>query len=236
MENKSASTALNPSVAPYTAALAQRYGLATNYRAVASPSLPNYLALTSGDTFGITDDAYHRLPAGGVGTQLTNAGVSWRAYFEGMTQDCFMSGGGYALKHNPFAYYGGGCPPNLVPLDPLVQDLQQDTPRFLFIKPNLCHDTHDCPVATGDAWLRQWVDAILASPAWQAGGKLFVTWDEGSGADNRVATLVIAPNTASRTSAVLYDHYSLLATIEDLLGVPRLGKAAGAQPMNDLLP
>jgi hypothetical protein len=114
--------------------------------------------------------------------------------------------------------------------------LHRGTPRFLFIKPDLCHDTHDCPVSTGDAWLRQWVEMILASPAWQAGGTLFVTWDEGTGSDNRVATLVLAPKAAGRTSARPYDHYSLLATMEDLMGLPRLGKAAGAQPMTDLLP
>jgi phospholipase C len=236
MENKPVSTALDPGSAPYTAALSRRYGLATNYYAVAHPSLPNYLALTSGETFGISDDAYHTLPAGGLGAQLTRAGITWRAYYEGMTQGCFGSGIRYAVKHNPFAYYGGACPENVVSLDPLAGDLRQGTPRFLFINPDLCHDTHDCPVSTGDDWLRQWVQAIVASPAWLAGGTLFVTWDEGTDADNRVATLVIAPETAGRTSALRYDHYSLLATIEDLLGLPRLGNASGARPMSDLLP
>jgi phospholipase C len=236
LENKTAATAVGRGLAPYTAALAHRYGLATNYRAVAHPSLPNDLALTSGSTFGITDDAYHRLPAGGLGAQLTSAGISWRAYFEGMTQGCFGRGLRYALKHNAFAYYGGACPPNVVPLDPLAEDLRKGTPRFLFIKPDLCHDTHDCPASTGDTWLRRWVEMILASPAWQAGGTLFVTWDEGTGSDNRVATLVVAPTGAGRTSAQPYDHYSLLATMEDLMGLPRLGKAAAARPMTDLLP
>ena len=74
------------------------------------------------------------------------------------------------------------------------------------------------------------------SPAWQAGGTLLLTWDEGSGAGNRVAALVITPEAKGRTSALPYDHYSLLATMEDLLGLPRLGKAVGARPMRDLLP
>ena len=77
MENTSLATALT---APSIMSLAAKYGLATNYHAVSSPSLPNYLALTSGSTWGITDDAYHVLPAGGIGAQLTAAGVSWRAY------------------------------------------------------------------------------------------------------------------------------------------------------------
>jgi phosphatidylinositol-3-phosphatase len=80
------------------------------------------------------------------------------------------------------------------------------------------------------------VDRILASPAWQAGGVLFITWDEGNSVDNRVATLVIASGMTAAASAVAYNHYSLLATIEDHLGLPRLGRAAGARPMDDLLP
>ncbi|HEV3231843.1 MAG TPA: alkaline phosphatase family protein [Candidatus Dormibacteraeota bacterium] len=235
MENKTAAAALDPGAAPYTAALARRYGSATAYHAVSHPSLPNYLALTSGSTWGIADDGYHRLPAGGIGAQLSAAGIPWRAYLEGMSHGCFGAGTRYAVKHNPFAYYGGACPPNVVSLDPLAADLRAGTPRFLYIKPDLCHDTHDCPVASGDAWLRQWVGAILASPAWRAGGTLFLTWDEGTGSNNRVAALVIRPDVAGRTSARAYDHYSLLATIEDLLGVPRLGQAARANPMRDLL-
>src|SRR5258706_5060211 len=82
MENTSLVTALR---SPAIERLAAKYALATNYHAVSSPSLPNYLAMTSGSTWGITDDAYHVLPAGGLGAQLTAAGVSWRAYMDGLT-------------------------------------------------------------------------------------------------------------------------------------------------------
>src|SRR5467141_2387028 len=82
MENTSLATALR---APSISSLASKYRLATNYHAISSPSLPNYLALTSGSTWGITDDGYHALPAGGLGAQLTSAGVTWRAYMEGLT-------------------------------------------------------------------------------------------------------------------------------------------------------
>ncbi len=111
------------------AALASRSLLATNYHAVARPSLPNYLALTSGSTWDITDDDYHVLPPGGLGAQLTAAGISWRAYMEGLTAaGCTRSPYPYALKHNPFAYYGGACPSNVVGLEALEADLQGDTP------------------------------------------------------------------------------------------------------------
>src|SRR5439155_8656061 len=84
----------------YIASLAREYAIATSYFAISRPSLPNYLALTAGDTFGIRDDAYHALAKGGLGTQLTAAGLTWRAYMEGMTKGCFDSPYPYALKHN----------------------------------------------------------------------------------------------------------------------------------------
>jgi acid phosphatase len=81
MENRSYDQAITGA---YTAQLAAKYAVATNYHGVSHPSLPNYLALTSGSTWGIADDGWHPLPAGGLGAQLTAAGISWRAYMEGL--------------------------------------------------------------------------------------------------------------------------------------------------------
>jgi phosphatidylinositol-3-phosphatase len=235
MENHSAADALTGS---FTASLAQQYGVAQNYHAITHPSVPNYLALTSGSTWGFEDDSYHVLPKSDLGTQLTNAHVSWRAYMEGLTsRGCLESPVPYDPGHNPFAYYGGQCPSNVVPLTDLSGDLSGSTPRFVWITPDRCHDTHDCNVAVGDSWLQQEVGQITASSAWKSGGVLFITWDEDDGStDNQVLTLVVAPGVSHRTSRKPYTHYSLLATMEDLLGVGRLGQAAGAAPMSDLLP
>src|SRR5258706_11042601 len=210
----------------YIAQLAAKYGVATDYHGVSHPSLPNYLAMTSGSTRGIADDGFHALPAGGLGTQLTDAGIEWRAYMEGMTNGCFRSPYPYALKHNPFAYYASACPPQVVPLTQLAPDVAGAVPQFVWITPNLCHDGHDCSSSVADAWLAQTVPSILSSNAWQDGGMLGITWDEGEDSANSVLTLIVRPDPATHTSAKPYDHYSLLATIEDLLGVARLGQAA----------
>jgi len=233
MENRSYSQAL---AGRYTSQLARRYGLATNYHGITHPSLPNYLAMTSGSTWGVTDDGFHDLPAGGLGAELTKASVSWRAYMEGMSNGCFRSGYPYALKHNPFAYYGSACPPEVVPFTKFAGDLTGDIPRFVWITPGLCNDGHDCSTSVADGWLAKTVPTILATTAWKDGGVLFVTWDEGEDSTNSVLTLVIQPDALARTSKVAYNHYSLLAAIEDRLGVPRLGEAANAQPMTDLMP
>jgi hypothetical protein len=233
MENRSYAQAM---AEPYTAGMAAKYGVATNYHAVAHPSLPNYLALTGGSTFGITDDGYHRLPAGGIGAQLTEHGVAWRAYMEGMTRGCFDSPSPYALKHNPFAYFGGACPGNVVPLTALAGDLAATTPNFVWITPDLCHDGHDCSTKQADDFLAGLIPRILASDAWRQDGLLLVTWDEDDGGSgNRVPAIVAAPGLAHRVSDRRHDHYSLLATVEDRLGVPRLSQAASADPLTELL-
>ena len=232
MENHSYGRALS---GKYTSQLAARYQTATDYHAVGFPSLPNYLALTSGSTWGITDNDYHRLPAGGLGAQLTAAGIEWRAYMEGMSNGCFNSPYPYALKHNPFAYYGGVCPEQVVDFTNFATDMKGNVPKFVWITPGLCHDGHDCPTEVADAWLARTVPLILATPAWQDNGVLFITWDEGDDSANHVLTLAIHPYPMELVSRVAYNHYSLLATIQDRLGLPRLGRAAFARPMTDML-
>ena len=224
---------------PYVSELAGRYAVATNYHAVAHPSLPNYLALTSGSTFGISDDGYHRLPAGGIGAQLTARGISWRAYMEAMTQGCLTNTSGYAVRHDPFAYYGERCPSNVVPLTSATLDADLaggSTPYFVWITPDLCHDGHDCDGGAADSYLAGLVPKILASCAWQKHGLLLIVWDEDDGnSGNRVALLVVAPKLSQHQTAQPHDHYSLLATVEDRLGLPRLGQTQGAAPLNELV-
>ena len=232
MENRSYSQAIASS---YVSKLADEYAIATDYHGVSHPSLPNYLALTSGSTWGIADDGFHALPAGGLGAQLTSAGIVWRAYMEGMSNGCFHSPYPYALKHNPFAYYGSACPSQVVPFTQFALDMAGAVPQFVWITPNMCHDGHDCSSSAADAWLSQTVPTILNSSAWQDGGMLVITWDEGEDSANSVLTLIVRPDPVTHKSAKPYDHYSLLATIEDELGLARLGQAAQATPMTDII-
>ena len=228
LENTSYQAALRQ---PYIASLARQYAVATNYSDLGNPSLPNYLAMTSGSTWGVTDDQYHQLPATGLGTQLTTAGISWKAYFEGFTGDCFESPYPYALKHNPFAYYGGACPTNVVPMTELAPDLSGDPPRLSWITPGMCNDGHDCGVGRADRWLSQNVPPIIGSTAWKQGGALFIVWDESGANNGRVALLVIAPGLHGGLNTPM-NHYALLATISDRLGVARLGLAKQANSLH----
>jgi phosphatidylinositol-3-phosphatase len=234
MENKAYDQIIGNPAAPYENDLAERCGLATAYRAVAHPSLPNYIALTSGATQGIVDDdppSVHPLASPSIFSQL---GSDWKSLQESMPNPCDLgSSGTYAVKHNPAAYFTKirrVCGSRDVPLGP-SPDLSA---KFTLLTPNLCHDMHDCPVETGDRWLTTFLPKVLASPEYAEGSTaVFVTYDEDDGsADNHVATLVIAPPVpAGARSPVPFTHYSLLRTTEELLGLSTLGAAREAPSM-----
>ena len=242
----------NPDL-PYFNDLARRYGLATASYGVTHPSLPNYLALTGGDTFGITTDCTDCfVDAPNIVDQLETASKSWKAYMEGMPSPCFLGNDGeYAQKHDPFIYYDDvrtdptRCN-RIVPFTDFAGDLASNTvPDFAWITPDQCNDMHSCSVAVGDAWLETWVPRILASPAWQQGGMLFITFDEGSSdaaccgdpGGGHIATLVISPlSIPGGRSATPVDHYALLRTIEAAWGLPFLGAADDALPLADFFP
>ena len=253
LENKEVSQVAGSGQAPFLNHLATQYGRAANYYGVRHPSLPNYLALTGGDTFGVASDCTDcYVNADNIASQLEVAGRSWKAYMESMPKPCFTrSGAGdYAQKHNPFIYYDNirndpqRCN-KIVPLAQLEADLSANAvPDYAWITPNLCNDMHDCPIKTGDDWLATWVPRILASPAWQDKGVLFVVFDEGTtnvgccqyAAGGKTDTLVISPLVRPGfVSNEPYDHYSLLRTIEQAWGLPLLGKAdcACSAPMTD---
>jgi hypothetical protein len=244
MENKAYGQIIGSSAAPYENQLATQCGLATNYFAVTHPSLPNYIAATSGSTQGITDDRPPSSHPVGV-TSLFQQAASWRGYEESMPVNCDLTDAyPYAVKHNAAAYYTAirtPCGRSDLPMGStsagaFLNDLNNNTlPAFSFVTPNMCNDTHDCSVATGDSWLQSWITKIVASSAYQAGNTvLFVTWDEDdSSATNHIAAIVVSPYTPAGTqSATTFNHYSLLRTTEQLLGISTfLGNAATAASM-----
>ncbi len=234
MENRSYDQIVGSKSAPYLNSLSDACGLATDYSGVAHPSLPNYIALTSGSTQGITNDSgppSNRVSAPNLFTLL---GSGWRALEEGMPSNCATSGSSdYAVKHNPAAYYtnlAAACANQDVPLGSTA-DISA---RFTFITPNLCHDMHDCSTSAGDSWLAGAVPQMLDSSQYRAGTTaVFITWDENDSGGQRVPTYVVGPSVVPGSrSAVPYNHYSLLRTTEDLLGLqPLIGAAATAPGM-----
>jgi phosphatidylinositol-3-phosphatase len=245
-ENHEVSAIRGDPAAPTFNALARRYATLTDYDAVAHPSLPNYLALVSGSTQGITSDCTDCIvPARNLADTLAAAGKSWKTYAEDLPYRGFTgaSAGRYAKKHDPFLYFrdvvdSRARRDKVVPFTQLARDLaRRRLPDFSLVIPNLCDDMHDCSIATGDAWLRAHVAPLLRSPELR-GGVVFVVFDEGTsdtGGGGHVDALALGP-TVRRGSkfAKPTNHYGLLRTIEDAWGLPRLGLSRAAVPIGGI--
>jgi hypothetical protein len=253
MENHSYGEIIGSAEAPYINSLARQCGLASAYHNVSHPSLPNYIAATSGlpppALAPFKSDCSPSRACATSGPSIFAQVRSWKAYEQSMPRPCAHADAGtYAVRHNPPPYYIAlqGCARNDVSYGRLAADLaHRKLPAFSFLTPNLVDDMHDGTIADGDRWLRTNLPAILHSADYRSGTTVvLITWDEGEGgatgncarntrdAGCRVATLVVSPSTPAGTrSATLFNHYSLLATTERLLGVPALGAAAAAPDM-----
>ena len=246
LENKEYVQVIGAAEAPTFNRLARRYAQLTNYFGVAHPSLPNYLALVSGSTQGISSDCTDcTVDAPNLADTLEAAGRTWKTYAEGLPAPGFLgaSAGRYVKKHNPFVYFRDvlAQPRRLarvVPLTRLRSDLTaRRLPDFSLVVPDLCHDMHDCSVATGDAWLAGFLPPLLESPEIRR-SVIFVVFDEGTtseGGGGHIPSLVLGPavKPGARSSAPL-NHYSLLRTIESAWKLPLLGKSAQAKPISGI--
>ena len=245
-ENHEANAIASNPAAPTFNGLARRYATLTDYDAVAHPSLPNYLALVSGSTQGITSDCTDcAVAARSLADTLAAAGKTWKTYAEDLPQRGFTgaSAGRYAKKHDPFLYFRDVADSHarrnrVVPFPQLAHDLSgHRLPDFALVIPNLCNDMHDCSVATGDGWLKAHVVPLLHSRELR-GGVVFVVFDEGTsdtGGGGRVEALALGPTVRPGSAfEKATNHYGLLRTIEDAWGLPRLGLSRTATPIGGI--
>jgi hypothetical protein len=227
---------------PFTVGLGRRYGYATGYHAVTHPSLPNYLAITGGSTFGVTDDdlpTAHPLRGRSVFGQALSLHRTATLYADGMPRSCATANGGrrYAVKHNPWAYFVGerrSCLKYDVALPRLRSDIALGRlPNAGMVIPDLCHDAHDCGLSVADAWLREQLGPVLHGPDWRSGHlAVVITADEDDRRqDNLVLTTVLSPRLAGVSYAGPLNHYSLTRMYDEVLGAPLLRHAASATSM-----
>ena len=257
LENHSYGAILGSSQAPYFNTLAKDCGIATNYHNITHPSLPNYIAATSGLPYSSIQKFLSDCSPGSScdtsAKSLFGQGESWKSYEESMPSACDHSNSGnYAVRHNPAVYYTTlhGCSNDDVSYSHLATDLKNNQlPAFSFITPNLIDDMHNGTVADGNSWMSRNLPAILNSAAYKSGSTvIFITFDEGSDVGSyadgehcatntsdtscHLPTFVISPSTkVGARSGTLFNHYSLLATAEQLLGLSKLGQASTATTM-----
>jgi phosphatidylinositol-3-phosphatase len=239
-ENKESGRVLGTRDAPTFNLYARVYARATRFYGITHPSLPNYLAMVAGSTFGYSTNCVDcPIHARSIADTIEGSGRAWKAYAEGLPARGFLGGvsGRYAKKHNPFAYFRPVIDDpervqQIVPLSELATDVaRQELPDFAFVVPDLCNSMHDCSVRVGDAWLRRTIGPLLKLPR----TAIFITFDEGTTSirgGGHIPTLIVG--TAVRRKAAfrrVTNHYGLLRTIEDGWRLPRLGLSARARPI-----
>ncbi len=230
LENHGQQAALD--AMPKLAALAGAYGSTTGYTNLAHPSLPNYLAMAGGSTFGVTDDQdpdAHPIPGG----SLFDAGDA-KVYADAMTEPCQLANAGtYAVRHNPWTYFPDGraaCQKRDLPLTALAADVTAGSlPTVGLVVPDLCHDGHDCPLGEVDDWLSDLLQPVLDGPDYASGRlAVVVTFDEVEHGDGPLLTVVLAPRLHATVVDAPLTHLAWNRWMTDLLGVPALRDAAGA--------
>jgi acid phosphatase len=229
---------------PYTYGLARQFAYATDMTAIRHPSLPNYIAMASGSTHGITDDqepARHPITTGSVFGAAIAAGRTAGAYADGMTGNCELRNGGdrYVARHNPWTYFPGeraDCRKYDHPFTQFDQAVSQGSlPDIAFAIPNNCHNAHDddCDLGDADQWFKAQMTKVLAGPDYRS-GKLAVvlTADEDDRhSGNRVLTVVIHPSQSRRVVDQSLTHYSLCRLFSEVSHTAPLGKAQTAPSM-----
>jgi hypothetical protein len=255
MENETYSSVIGNSSLPYlNGTLASRYPVLQQAFAIGHPSLPNYLEVLSGSTWGVNSDCSPGPGCQGAESlpnQLDQAGIGWAGYMESMPTAGYTGGdaGGddgygnslYAQHHNPFVYFpslAGELGSHVKPLTAMLPDLDSaDPPAFAWVSPNMVDDMHDGPLTTGDTWLSQQIPAVQATKWYQGGGVILVLWDEGQDSDSsgiaggsggHVAGIVISQALAGTPAdATPVDDAGILHSIEQTYGLAYLGDAAG---------
>lgn len=230
---------------PYLTTLSHKYGSAADYYGLMHPSLPNYLVMAGGSTFGVTDDrrpAAHPLSGTSVFSQLLASGHTTKTYAEAMKGNCVVEDQGrYAVRHNPWTYFTDpqertACQQFDVPAGtPTSGELATDIgrgelPDFSLVIPDICNDGHDCSAQVADTWLKDWLPVVQAGPDFQSGRlAIVVTWDEDDHTEgNHIATVVIHPSLNGKVVQTRLDHYALSAAISGIAGAAPLRDASSA--------
>ena len=241
MENHAYSQVIGSSSAPYINNTLKAGGAnLTQSHAITHPSQPNYYALFSGSTQGVTDDSCVTpgfSSAANLGSEVIAAGKSWGSYNETLPSQgsTTCKSGNYAQKHNPWFGFSN------VPTSTAKTFTQFPTdystlPKMSFVTPNLCSDMHDCSVSTGDTWIKNNLGAY-ATWAKTHNSLLVVTFDEDNSlSGNRIPTVLYGqPVTPGSSSATTYNHYNLLRTLEDMAGTStHAGQAASASDITGI--
>lgn len=236
-ENHSYSEIMGSSQAPYINTLASVGAVFTHSYGVSHPSEPNYLALFSGSTHGVTtDNCPLTFSSGSLESQLLAARKTFKGYSEELPSVGSMvcSYHEYARKHVPWTDFSTGKSTNNLPFSYFPSSNFASLPTVSFVIPDLMDDMHDGSIQQGDAWLQQ---HLMNYVTWARNNNslLIVTFDEDdSTTSNHILTLFVGPMVKPGKYTQTINHYNVLRTIEQMYKLPYLGKAATATPITNV--
>jgi hypothetical protein len=237
MENHAYGQVIGSGDAPYINALARQGALFTASYALTHPSEPNYLALFSGSTQGVSDDSCpHQFTTPNLGSELIAAHLSFAGYSEGLPArgSYTCSAGNYARRHVPWINFQNVPAAASMPFSSFPAGAYATLPTVSFVIPDLCHDMHNCSVGVGDTWLR---DHIAGYAAWAMthDSLLILTWDENDDSPgNHVATIFAGQMVRPGSYGMPITHYSVLRTIEVLYHLQPSASAGSAATISGI--
>jgi phosphatidylinositol-3-phosphatase len=235
-ENHAYSEIIGSSSAPYINSLAKNGAKMTQSFAVTHPSEPNYLALYSGSTHGLSSDSCpHTYTSENLGHQLIASGRTFTGYSESMPSDGYTgcTSGRYARKHNPWVNFRNVPASSNLRFSRFPTDFTT-LPTVSIVVPNLCDDMHDCSIATGDTWLKNNISGY-ATWAKTHNSLLVVTWDEDdSSQSNKIPTIFYGAHVATGSYSEHVTHYTVLRTLESLYGLACTGNSCSVSAITDI--
>ncbi|MDT5095090.1 MAG: phosphatidylinositol-3-phosphatase [Mycobacterium sp.] len=238
-ENKPDSGIIGNKAAPYINSLANGGANMTQSFAEAHPSEPNYLALFSGNTFGLTTDAcpVHAGAAPNLASELLAAGYTFAGFSEDLPAvgSPACSAGKYARKHVPWANFTNVPAATSVPFSAFNNRTDfSGLPTVSFVIPNLDNDMHDGSIAAGDTWLYNNL-SHYANWAVANNSLLIITFDEDDGGSkNQIPTIIYGGHVKPGSYTEPISHYNVLSTIEEMYGLPKTGLAANAPAITSI--
>jgi acid phosphatase len=237
MENEGWGAIIGSTDAPWINALAASGANFSNAHAITHPSQPNYIAMFSGSTQGVSDDTCPRnfSAQANLGSQLIAASLGFAGYSEDMSTAGYTgcSYANYRRKHNAWVDFDNVPAASNQSFSTFPTDYST-LPTLSFVVPNLCNDMHDCAIATGDTWLQAHLDGYVQ---WaKTHNSLFILiWDEDDfTAQNHIPEIFAGAHVRAGNYAETINHYDMLRTLEDMYGLAPLNNAAIARAITDV--
>ena len=218
---------------PFFSSLASKGAQFNNFKAITHPSQPNYIALTSGQTYGVKDDSNVNLDVKNIADLIEAKGLTWKVYAEDFPKNCFTgaTSGAYVRKHVPFLSYLNiqknpkRCS-QIVNAKNFLSDVKNNKlPNYVFYVPNNKNNGHDTGVSFADKWYSKTFGPILNNSDFLKDTVLITTFDEGTWfSKNIIYTNIIGNDVKPGTFNQNLNTYSLLKLMEENWSLGDLGQ------------